>query len=91
MIWTETGDKCRKTCDEIRYKKNVNADNDECRSNFFDGCSCPTGYYLREDQTCTTQTECGCHFQDMDIYLIFSNRKNHVIRSVYFDRFEIVV
>ena len=68
MIWTESGDKCRTTCDHVRYGSNVlkssNPMSEGCKSNFFEGCSCPIGLYYREDQTCTTREGCGCEFQN---------------------------
>uniref|UniRef100_A0A1I8Q8K8 Hemocytin n=1 Tax=Stomoxys calcitrans TaxID=35570 RepID=A0A1I8Q8K8_STOCA len=58
QIYDECGDNCALTCEDLPTK-------DTCAKECVEGCRCPHGEYLNEQNECVPQSKCHCSYDGM--------------------------
>ncbi|XP_037900754.1 hemocytin [Glossina fuscipes] len=58
QVYDECGDSCSHTCEDLATKNT-------CQRECVEGCRCPHGEYLNENNECVPQSKCHCSFDGM--------------------------
>uniref|UniRef100_A0A1I8MML0 Hemocytin n=2 Tax=Musca domestica TaxID=7370 RepID=A0A1I8MML0_MUSDO len=58
QIYEECGDSCALTCEDLETK-------DTCTKECVEGCRCPHGEYLNDENECVPQSKCHCAYDGM--------------------------
>nr|XP_014086275.2 hemocytin [Bactrocera oleae] len=58
QIYDECGDTCARTCGDLATKN-------ACKTECVEGCRCPHGEYLNENNECVPQHKCPCTYDGM--------------------------
>lgn len=53
QVFEECGDECYRTCEDLQYSE-------PCKSSCVEGCRCPTGQSLDENNECIPTGKCQC-------------------------------
>lgn len=55
QVYDECGDSCAHSCEDLATKKT-------CKKECVEGCHCPNGQYLNENNECVPQNKCHCTY-----------------------------
>ncbi|XP_067647324.1 hemocytin isoform X2 [Eurosta solidaginis] len=55
QVYDECGDNCARSCSDLATKNN-------CKKECVEGCRCPHGEYLNENNECVPQHKCSCTY-----------------------------
>ncbi|XP_002132784.3 hemocytin-like [Drosophila pseudoobscura] len=54
--YDECGDSCALSCHDLQHR-------DQCKRQCIEGCRCPKGHFLNDEQECVPQKACSCHYE----------------------------
>ncbi|XP_037934058.1 hemocytin isoform X2 [Teleopsis dalmanni] len=58
QVYDECGDSCTRTCEDLATKNT-------CKRECVEGCRCPHGEYLNDENECVPQKKCPCTYDGM--------------------------
>ncbi|KAH8413492.1 hypothetical protein KR009_011769 [Drosophila setifemur] len=56
--YDECGDSCALSCFDLQHRE-------QCKRECVEGCRCPQGHYLNEQQECVAQKACNCYYDGL--------------------------